>query len=146
MDHDAAIGVLECRRAELVAELVALERHRAKLRADLRHIEGALDQIIGRADQQAWLPGLPRPAGGLPRRARIDRWFKGAELGRLLLDTLRKAGGSASTGQLVRAACEGRDVPGWAVPVVTSAAEKTLRRFARRGVVASAGAGLWRTD
>lgn len=53
MDHDAAIGVLECRRAELLAELVALERLRAKLRADLRHIEGALHQIIGHADQQA---------------------------------------------------------------------------------------------
>ncbi|WP_149649483.1 hypothetical protein [Azospirillum argentinense] len=48
MDHDAAIGVLECRRAELVGELSALERQRAKLRADLRHIEGALHQCKGR--------------------------------------------------------------------------------------------------
>ncbi len=146
MDHDAAIGVLEHRRAELLGELAALNRHRAKLRADLRHIEGALHQIIGQVEQQEWLPGLPRPVGGLPRRARIDRWFKGPELGRLLLDALQKAGGSASTGQLVRAVCEGRDVPSWAVPVVTSATEKTLRRFTRRGVVTAADAGLWRTD
>ena len=47
MDHDAAIGVLEHRRAELLGELAALNRHRAKLRADLRHIEGALHQVIG---------------------------------------------------------------------------------------------------
>ncbi|KAA1057071.1 hypothetical protein [Azospirillum argentinense] len=90
------------------------------------------------------MPGLPRPVGGLPRRARIDRWFKGPELGRLLLDALRKAGGSASTGQLVRAVCEGREVPNWAIPVVTTAAERTLRWFAQRGVVEPAGAGLWR--
>ena len=145
MDDDIAIAVLESRRQELRGELAALEKHRARLRADLRHLDGALAQLIGRPQRQSWLPGLPRPTGALPRPIRIDRWFKGPEFGRLLLDALRKAG-SASTGQLARAVCEGRDVPAWAVPVVTRAAERTLRRFARREVVVSAGAGLWRTD
>ncbi|HYD31082.1 MAG TPA: hypothetical protein VEB64_09550 [Azospirillaceae bacterium] len=143
MDQDVAIGVLECRRAELVAELAAIEKHRARLRADLRHIDGALAQIIGHPQRQPWLTNLPRPTGPLPRPARIDRWFKGQEFSRAILDALRQAGG-ASTGQLARAVCEGRAVPVWAVPVVTRAAEKTLRRFARRGVVEMTGAGLWR--
>ena len=118
--------------------MAAIEKHRARLRADLRHIDGALSQIIGHHQRQPWIPGLPRPTGTLPRSARIDRWFKGQEFSRAILDALRKAG-SASTGQLARAACEGRAVPAWAVPVVTRAAEKTLRRFARRGGVGGRG-------
>ncbi|HYD31637.1 MAG TPA: hypothetical protein VEB64_12375 [Azospirillaceae bacterium] len=145
MDDDIAIAVLEARRQELRGELAALEKHRTRLRADLRHIDGALAQIIGQPQRQPWLTNLPRPTGPLPRPVRIDRWFKGGEFSRLLLDALRKAG-SASTGQLARAVCKGREVPAWAVPVVTRAAERTLRRFARRGVVEAAGAGLWGAD
>ncbi|HYD31557.1 MAG TPA: hypothetical protein VEB64_11965, partial [Azospirillaceae bacterium] len=62
-----------------ITDIAALEKRRARLRADLRHIDGALAQIIGHAQRQEWLPGLPRPLGPMPRPARIDRWFNGQE-------------------------------------------------------------------
>jgi len=78
--HDAApdaIAAILARRAELAAELEALERRATPIRADIFHLDAALAILGGPADARR-MRAQHRPA-----------WV--ANLGRLVLDILRGA-------------------------------------------------------
>lgn len=121
----ATIDSLICKRDELRSRLSAAEKLRRELCASIAHVNATIALYeSGPPPIQGWLPGLPRPETA-PPKARIDRWFKGPELNRAVLDALRRAGGSATTGQIARAAMASKGVGDAAYAVVSGGAEVT---------------------
>lgn len=83
-----ALSVLKNRRASLASEIVEMERKLRHLRESLVHVDATL--IILNPDAHPEQIPNKRPV----RRVKL---FKQGELGRLIVDTLRRADGKAMT-------------------------------------------------
>jgi hypothetical protein len=128
---DLAVAAILARRAELAAELEALERRAAPIRADIFHLDAAL-AILGRPADARRMRAQHRPA-----------WV--ADLGRLVLDILRGAPepltARATAAELLRLA--GHDAGDKAaVKVVEGRVRASLTR--RVGIVERVGLGTRR--
>ncbi len=126
-----AIVALQARRAELAAQLEALERQAQPIRADIFHLDAAITIMRGSA------------SGPRMRAQHRPEWF--ADFGRLILDILRGAPepmtSRAIAVEIMRLA--GHDIGNrQAVEIVTHRVRASLTR--RVGIVERVAVGLRR--
>lgn len=127
-----ALSVLKNRRATLAAEIVQLEqqiRHRKEL---LVHVDATLQLLDPSSSIDA------NPAKRLRKRIKL---FRQGELGRMILDALRRAERPLTTAEIATAILEAGGHGESARPTVTPRVPGNLSYLMRRGAVYKIGNG-----
>lgn len=134
-----ALSALTKRRAILAAEIVQLEGQLRHRRDSLLHVDATLRLLD---------PSIKTDAIPNRRIVKRVRLFRQGELGRMILDAIRKAGGSAGTREITSALLayggHGED----ARQAVAMRVRGNLAYLERRGKVVKDGEGRvarWRT-
>lgn len=125
-----ALSVLKNRRATLAAEIVQLEqqiRHRKEL---LVHVDATLQLL----DPSISIDAIP--ARRLRKRIKL---FRQGELGRMILDALRRAERPLTTAEVATALLQAGGHGESARPTVTPRVRGNLSYLARQGKVVKSG-------
>lgn len=128
-----ALSALKDKRATLASEIVQLERQLRHRKESLGHVDATLRLLDPAVDIDA----IPNK-----RQAKRIKLFRQGELGRLILDALRKADGKPqSTAQIVTAILKAGEHGESARPTVAPRVRGNLTYLERRGKVAKTGNG-----
>lgn len=133
-----ALAALKNRRATIAAEIVQLERQLRHRKDMLVHVDATLQML----DPSIEVKAIPnkRP----PQRIRL---FRQGELGRMIIDAIRRNGGEASMHQIVTALLAAGGHGEEARQTVAPRARSNLAYQVRQGKVVKEGANAmarWR--
>jgi hypothetical protein len=133
-----AISALKRKRASLAAEIVQCERQLRHLKEALQHVDFTFKLL----DPSADLTSIPIKR--LPKRVNL---FRMGELSGAVLDTLRRADRSLSTGEIVAAIIRAGGHGDAARSAVAPRVRSNLQYQVRRGKVLKSGTqrdAMWR--
>lgn len=121
-----AISALRNRRATLASEIIQLERQVRARKDALGHVDACLRLLDPSIEIDAIRPKRP------PQRIKL---FRQGELGRMILDALRQAGGEASVAEITSALLEAGGHGEAARRTVAGRVRGNLAYLERRGKV-----------